>query len=1090
MISLSVLIDQTLPSSPPPVSACPKSVDGDNQHSSPESYPPPSPTEFIMPHRYLFLTLVVLTFGTKAHAIDPSDLKPGLVARFAESEKGSPDATIHRLEPTVALTLKTGETPHPRLAQGGYTTWTGYINVVRPGKYTFSATLQGGKLTVLVGGKTVFAASANKEPQTTSNAEVTLDGGVQPFSATYQRTGETARVELFWQGPGFVKEPLPHQFLGHLAKDRPDAFAKDIELEHGRFKFEELACIRCHQPAADDKMARGLADRAGPNLTEIGKRAYPGWIDAWLADPAKLRPQTTMPALFTDDAQGHAERYAVTKYLLSLSNNPLIPVKAPIVASNDVRQSAERGRVLYVVAGCAACHQEAKPKAKNEEDDREPLKAEDYFASLGTAGPVSKYLLGSIGSKTRFEPLASYLQNPHKTNPSGRMPQMSLNSQEATDLARYLCRVVDENFSPEMPAEPKTKPGEVGRKMYAGFDFPKAQDELAAIEKLPAEKQWVEIGHKLVVMRGCVNCHVVEQGGKAQLASDSYPKLAAIETAGAKGCIAEKPDPAKVPVFKLDAKESAAIAAFLKTGLTGAGSQAPAYSARVALRRFNCLNCHSRDGEGGIPTDLADQTRLLAKAENADDVRPPLLTGIGHKSRTTWLKSVLMGGGRARPWMQLRMPQYGEANVAFLPEALASLEGSVPDDSVFKPPLSTPKIQLGKQIVGKSGLGCISCHDIGGVPNTGTRGPDLATINQRVRYEWYERWMHQPLRMAPGTRMPQAFVDGKSTLSGVLNGDPKAQAEAMWSYLSLGPGLPLPEGLEPPKGLIISAKDRPEVLRTFMPEAGSKGIAIGYPGGVNLAFSADQCRLAYAWGGNFLDASPVWDNRGGAPARLLGPKFWVAPAGHPWGLTLDSHIPPDFLSRANHPAYGMPLPLEPARVYRGRVAVNFDGYALDKDDRPTFRYTLREDEVNGVLKVSETIIPIKASIATGFTRRFALEIPTDYHTWFLAGQSSKEPRVFTSAGTRDSTFDPKATEPQVAATGSRLLLPLSGDKAIVLEATGTPEGTVWRFVAKSGGWLVMLRLPESKENWKGTFDVITWALPKDDEAFLKDLSTK
>ena len=670
------------------------------------------------------------------------------------------------------------------------------------------------------------------------------------------------------------------------------------------------------------------------------------------------------------------------------------------------------------------------------------------------------------------------------------MPQMNLNSQEATDLARYLCRVTDENLVPEMPAAPKTKPLEVGRKMYEGHDDLKARDELTAIEKLPTEKQWVEIGHKLVVMKGCVDCHTIEQGGKAILSGDFFPKLAKIKTAGAKGCIGDKPDPTKVPVFKLEARESAAIAAFLKNGLIGAGSPAPAYSARVALRRFNCLNCHSRDGEGGIPTDLADQMRQLEKAENADDVRPPLLTGIGHKTRTSWLKSVLMGGGRARPWMQLRMPQYGEANVAFLPEALASLEGSVPDDSVFKQPLSTTKIQLGRQIVGKSGLGCISCHDIGGVPNTGTRGPDLATINQRVRYEWYERWMHQPLRMAPGTRMPQAFVEGKSTLSTVLSGDPKGQAEAMWAYLSLGPGLPLPEGLEPPKGLIIAAKDRPEVLRTFMPDAGSKGIAIGYPGGVNVAFSADQCRLAYAWGGNFLDASPVWANRGGAPAKLLGPKFWTAPPGHPWGLTINPGIPPDFLGRVNSPAFGMPLPLEPARIYDGPQAVHFDGYSLDKEDRPTFRYTLRENEKDGVLKVSETIIPIKASVATGFIRQFAIEIPSGYRSLLLAGQSGKEPRAFTAAVTPISTLDLKAEEPLVAATGSRIVLRQDGDKAIVLEATGAPEGTVWRFVAKPGGWLVMLRLPESKENWKGTFDLVTWALPKDDDVFLKDLATK
>ena len=109
-------------------------------------------------------------------------------------------------------------------------------------------------------------------------------------------------------------------------------------------------------------------------------------------------------------------------------------------------------------------------------------------------------------------------------------------------------------------------------------------------------------------------------------------------------------------------------------------------------------------------------------------------------------------------------------------------------------------------IVGKGGLGCISCHDISGIPNTGTRGPDLATIDQRVRYDWYARWLSQPLRMAPGTRMPQAFIDGNSPLSAVLHGDGDAQAAAMWAYLSLGPGLPLPDGMEPPKGLIVAGE--------------------------------------------------------------------------------------------------------------------------------------------------------------------------------------------------------------------------------------------------------------------------------------------
>jgi cytochrome c551/c552 len=1028
-----------------------------------------------MHSRFLIATLAVLVAGPALRAVDPADLKPGLVATYQDAK-----AAVTRLEPTVALTLQAGESPHPRLSGLTSAKWSGYVNITRPGKYTFSASLWNGSLRVSVGGKAVLVGSGDaKGVSDVRAAEVQLAGGVQPFEATFTTTGSPCRVELFWQGPGFVKEPLPHQFLGHLPKDRPADFLKGIEQEQGRFTFEELGCINCHRPAAGDRMAKTLVERTGPNLSEIAKRAYPGWIDSWLADPAKHRPNTTMPRMFTDDEQGRAERYAVTRYLVSLSGGgTLAPYRLQFNPPNDVRQSHERGRVLFTTTGCAACHLEAKPNAKNPEDDREPLKPEDQVF-----GPAAKYILGALGSKTRPEPLAAYLQNPLKTNPHGRMPQMNLNSQEATDLARYLCRVTDEVTDPALPALPKRKPADV---LLA---IPAVKFDQDGFDKLPADKQWAAVGAAVFQAKGCVNCHSVDPAGMPGR-PQGFSSLEKIEAAGAKGCLAAKPDPEKVPVYKLAEKDAAAVAAFLKSGLSGAGNPAPAYSARVALKRFNCLNCHARDGEGGLPDSLADEMRLLSRAENAEDIKPPLLTGIGHKSRTSWLKSVLTGGGRARSWMALRMPQYGEPNVGFLPEALAAIEGTLPDDTIHAAPLSTQTIALGRQIVGKGGLGCISCHDIGGVANTGTRGPDLATINQRVRYDWYERWLHQPLRMAPGTRMPQAFVDGKSTLSTVLNGDPKAQATAMWVYLSLGPGLPLPEGLEPPKGLIIAVKDRAEVLRTFMPDAGSKGIAIGYPGGVNLAFAADQCRLAYSWAGNFLDASPVWNNRGGAPAKLLGPKFWTGPDGHPWGLTTNPHVPPDFASRAKNPAFGTPLPLEPARIYDGPLAVHFDGYSLDKNGDPTFRYHLTENAKDAVLKVAETPVPIKPNVAIGFSRRFALEAPAGYRTWLLAGQANKEPRVVSAGDGKPVSVNLSAEEPLAAAAGTRVVLPQDGDRAVVLEAFDAPAGSEWRFAKRPGGWLVMLRLPEFKEPWKGAFEVALWALPKDDDALLKDLATK
>lgn len=1041
-----------------------------------------------MRYRYSLPALLLLCPVATARAVEPAELKPGLVATFTEYPDGGSGTVVTRLEPTVAFSLNAVETPHPRLGRNGLNRWQGYVNIVRAGRYTFSATVQGGTLTVTVNGRSVLSATGDGEAVTKAEDAVTLEGGVQPFEAVFVRNGGAARVELAWHGPGFQREPLPHQFLGHLAKDRPVQFARDVQLEHGRFAFEELSCARCHRPAADDRMAKGLVDHPGPNLTDVAKRSYAGWLDAWLADPAKLRPHTTMPKMFADDEVGKAERYAVTSYLVSLTGAPLPRFNAPV--SNEYRQSMDKGRVLFAVTGCAACHTDPQPKKPaGDDDEREPLKPEDFIHSVGTGGPAAKYALGALGSKYRPETLAAYLQNPLRTNPGGRMPQMNFSGQEALDIARYLCRVTDESVTTAPPAAGVLKPSLIAAEVFAMHGS--QPGEYAAFKKLAADAQWLDLGKKLTVTKGCVNCHAVEPGGKPLAPLTTLPSLDAIKKAPAgTGCLSKKPEPGAVPVYNLNATQSAAVAAFLKDGLKGAGSPAPTHAARVALRRFNCLNCHSKDGEGGIPVELADQMRSLEKAENADDVRPPLLTGIGHKSRTAWLKSVLTQNGRARPWMQLRMPQYGETNVGAIPEALALLEGTTPDDKIHAVTLTPAKIEAGKTIVGKGGLGCISCHDIAGVPNTGTRGPDLATINQRVRYDWYERWLHQPLRMAPGTRMPQAFVDDKSTLATVFNGDPRQQAEAMWAYLSLGPGLPLPEGMEQPKGLLIAVKDRPELLRTFMPDAGSKAIAVGYPGGVSLAFSADQCRLAYAWGGNFLDASPVWNNRGGSPAKLLGPKFWTAPPGHPWGLTANPRVPPDFLGRANHPAFGLPFPTgDPPRVYDGERAAQFDGYSLDKAGRPTFRYTLTENPNGAVLKVAETPTPLRSPIASGVTRRFAIEAPGGYRAWFLAGMTSKSPRSIRPGGGQITPV-PDAVESMHWAADVKVVLPAEGDRAVVLEAIDPPNGTAWRFVKVNGGWLAVLQLPESKAEYKATFTLNVWGLPRDDDSLLKGLTAK
>jgi mono/diheme cytochrome c family protein len=780
-----------------------------------------------------------------------------------------------------------------------------------------------------------------------------------------------------------------------------------------------------------------------------------------------------MPKMFTDDEKGSAERFAVVAYLSSLGG--AVPEgKTPPI--QQYTKSVNEGKKLYLTAGCAACHGDrvTQPPTKKQRDDEEDEKPEaapeDLAYSFGTAASKGFYLLGHVGSKTSPEALSKYLQNPLATNPHGRMPNMLLNNTEATDIARFLCQQKDDAIAKALPKTPNLKPTEL------------VNDP--ALGQLKPEQQWREVGKRLMTSKGCVNCHTVEVGGQKLAELATAPKLR--ELAGSsKACVSGNPTTGQSPSFNLTERDRKSLAIFLREGLSGAGKPTPAYSSRVALRRFQCLNCHNRDGEGGFTPELADQMRLMDKAENADDLAPPRLTAAGHKLRTSWFKQLLTQAGRARPWMTLRMPQYGPHNVEFIAEALPKAEGTLPSDEVGKVALTAAKVEAGRTLAGKNGLGCISCHDISGVRGGGTRGPDLAKTQDRVRLDWYTRWMHQPQRLAPGTKMPQAFIDGKSLFTSVLSGDADAQIEAMWAYFSLGQGLPLPAGMEPPKGLVITVKDRPEILRTFMPDnAGTKAIAVGFPGGLSTVFDAASCRLSYAWSGAFLDASPVWNNRGGAPANLLGPKFWTSPNGFPWAVT-DSKTPPDFSKRLTDPAYGFQLPED--RLYNGPRLVQFQGYSLDSAGQPSFKYSFHDAEQTQLLKVVEKPEPLPVTVAAGIKRTFQVEWPANKSTWFQVG-SATLPRLVGQTG-NPLPLDLKAPEPEASAEGTRLILS-DGGKAIVVEVINAPRGTKWRLVPVNGGWQALLKLPEAATTSKGTLSLAIWGLPRDDEELLKGLRSK
>lgn len=128
----------------------------------------------------------------------------------------------------------------------------------------------------------------------------------------------------------------------------------------------------------------------------------------------------------------------------------------------------------------------------------------------------------------------------------------------------------------------------------------------------------------------------------------------------------------------------------------------------------------------------------------------------------------------------------------------------------------------------------------------------------------------------------------------------------------------------------LVVKDEPVIYRNFIEGAGNRGIGVGYPGGVNMAWSAESMNLAVVWRGAFIDASRHWNSRGGGHQPPLG--YGVCrPTGE---VTPALHISSD-------PASAWPV-WDKVKRYEG---FQWKGYSLDAKRSPTFRYTWGEVEV-------------------------------------------------------------------------------------------------------------------------------------------------
>ncbi|MCA9059571.1 MAG: hypothetical protein KDA85_13785, partial [Planctomycetaceae bacterium] len=307
------------------------------------------------------------------------------------------------------------------------------------------------------------------------------------------------------------------------------------------------------------------------------------------------------------------------------------------------------------------------------------------------------------------------------------------------------------------------------------------------------------------------------------------------------------------------------------------------------LMQFNCTACHDRDGMGGVGRFRRPYFETVVHVDIGDEGRfPPTLTGVGRKLVPAWFAGVLNGKSRIREHLTIRMPQYSAATSKDLSTSIIAEDTSgknpAAESAVFPHGADAERIVIGRELMD---AGCVQCHAFNGEYLPGTVGVDLVDLPRRIHPAWFREFLEDPGALKPRTRMPTFFPGGRSPNHELLDGRMDLQIEAMWAYLRDLPKQPLPQKIVDARNQNYELQpiDRPIVIRTFMPVAGTHAIAVGFPQGVHFAYDAEGVFPAQIWRHRFLDAEGTWFVRFAPPADPLGDHVATLPSGSPVTLS-------------------------------------------------------------------------------------------------------------------------------------------------------------------------------------------------------------
>ena len=193
----------------------------------------------------------------------------------------------------------------------------------------------------------------------------------------------------------------------------------------GASLYGESFCSSCHavQNAAGNMVGGDL----GPELTKVGTKVKPQWLEAWLRDPGFYDPGTHMPHYrFTPQQIVILAGFLEQKADSDLLSN--VHLAAP------AEQQIARGKALVLEYGCASCHEINGVR-----------KPENFAPDLSRVGSrsLAQLVFAPGVSPTLPDYITAKIHNPRAFGPGLKMPQFTLTAQQQDALTTALLALTD-----------------------------------------------------------------------------------------------------------------------------------------------------------------------------------------------------------------------------------------------------------------------------------------------------------------------------------------------------------------------------------------------------------------------------------------------------------------------------------------------------------------------------------------------------------------------------------------------------------------------------------------------------------------------